>query len=66
MQYLYNKNMLHSISLNCQSITSSIPKVTGYTGKNVDGKLDNVSVTDDEEDIIKDISEKAVLIFCPR
>lgn len=55
--------MLHSISLNYQSVASSIQKITGYTGKNIDGKLDNISVTEDEDDVIRDISEKAVSDF---
>lgn len=53
--------MLQNLALNHQSVIDSIQKITGYTGKNVEGKLDNISVTSDEDDVIKDISEKAIL-----
>lgn len=54
---------MHDISLSYQSISDSIQKITGYTGKNVDGKFDNISVTEDENDVIRDISEKAIFDF---
>jgi len=47
------------LTINKNNILSSIKSITGFTGKNIEGKIDNISVTDDEETIISDLIKKA-------
>ena len=48
------------LTISKTNILSSIKSITGYTGKNTEGKIDNVSITDDEVTIIDDLIQKAI------
>lgn len=49
-----------AISINKQSIYSSIKLITGYTSKNVGENVDNIMASDDETTLIDDLINAAV------
>lgn len=49
-----------TISINKQSIYSSIKLITGYTSKNVGENVDNIMASDDETTLIDDLINAAV------
>lgn len=55
--------MEYSIAINKQDVMESVKKITGYTGKNIGERVDNIAITDDEANIIETLSEKSITDF---
>lgn len=51
------------ITINKQSIYSSVELVTGFTGKSIGEKVDNIMASDDETTLMDDLIKTAVNTF---
>ncbi|RHJ75757.1 hypothetical protein [Parabacteroides sp. AM08-6] len=48
-------------TINRIEVLSEVNKITGYTGKQVEGKFDNIASTEDEENIIGSLYDESIL-----
>lgn len=55
--------MEYSIAIDKQLVLRSIKEITGYIGKNIAERVDNVMLTDDESNIIDSLFNKSITDF---
>lgn len=48
-------------TINRAQVLSEVNKITGYTGKQVEGGFDNIASTEDEENIIGSLYDESIL-----